>query len=150
MFDMHTLCPGLNDKNIFFSADHYYYGVRILTGSQKDAGSDLRADIRITLIGNKAKSDEDELLEWWEIAPSGNMHYDDVIMECNGNLGQVQVVTLQNKAHGRQDWYVDFIELHDFQTAEKQVFPCYHWIGAEDSVSCSSSTSKSNCILHIL
>ena len=133
-----------------FSIDHYYYGVRILTGSQKDAGSDWRADIRVTLIGKLARSDGDELLGWWEILGSDNMQYDDFILECNQSLGQVQVVTLENKAKGNQSWYVDFVEVHDLETTEEQVFPCYHWIGNEDSVTFSSSTGKRKIVLFLL
>ena len=62
-----------------------------MTGSQKDAGTDFRADIRVTLIGDKGRSDGDQIQGWWEIIQSHNLQYDDVIMECHGNLGQVQV-----------------------------------------------------------
>ena len=134
----------INYDSSLIAAGHYYYGVRILTGSQPDAGKDWRADIRITLVGSQARSDGDQMFSWWEYFGSDNMHYDDLILECSESLGQVQVVLLENKATNAQSWYVDFVEVNDVQTADKQIFPCYHWIGADDTVSCSSSTSKTH------
>ena len=118
--------------------------MRILTGSQEDAGKDWLADIRVTLVGSQARSDGDQMFSWLELFGHGNQRYDDLILECSESLGQVQVVLLENKATNKQSWYVDFVEVHDLQTADKQVFPCYHWIGPQDTVSCSSSTSKTN------
>ena len=123
-----------------FLADRYYYGIRIVTGSQARAGTDFNANISVTLIGDKARSDGDKLLAWWELRIS-NQQCNDLILEGSQSVGQVQVVKLENKARGRHGWFVDFMEVHDFASAEKKVFACYHWIGAEDSVSCSSSTS---------
>ncbi|CAI8052357.1 Polyunsaturated fatty acid 5-lipoxygenase, partial [Geodia barretti] len=121
-------------------ADHYYYGIRVVTGSQEEAGTDFNADIYATLIGNKARSDGDKMLGWWEIFSNDNKQCNDLILECSQSIGEVLVVSLENKASGKHSWYVDFLEVHDFSSAEKRVFPCYHWIGAEDSISCSSST----------
>jgi arachidonate 5-lipoxygenase len=80
------------------------------------------------------------MLGWWEILSNDNKQCNDLILECSRSIGEVQVVLLENKAGGKHSWYVDFLEVHDFTSAEKRVFPCYHWIGAEDSISCSSST----------
>ena len=111
-----------------------------MTGSQVEAGTDLHQDIRVVLIGNEARSDGDKLLGWWEICYT-NKQCNDLILECDQSLGKVQVVALENKAKGRHSWYVDFLEVHHFaQDEKKMLFPCYHWLGAEDLISCSSST----------
>ena len=115
-----------------------------MTGSQEAAGGISNASIQITLVGSEAVSDGDALGSW-EIFPKYNMSYDDVILECSKSLGEVVIVTLENKFYFKNEWFVDFIEVHDFQTTKKKVFPCYHWIRSNESISCSSSTSKHSC-----
>ena len=40
---------------------------------------------------------------------------------------------LENKLPVKEEWFVDFFEVHDFHTSTKKVFPCYHWIRNNDS-----------------
>ena len=54
------------------------------------------------------------------------MTYNDVVLKCSKSLGEVLVVTLENKVPSKEEWFVDFIEVHDFQTTKNKVFPCYH------------------------
>ena len=63
------------------------------------------------------------------------MHYDDFVLECSEGLGEVLVVRLENKLPVKEEWFVDFVEVHDFHTSTKKVFPCYHWIRNSDSIS---------------
>ena len=95
-----------------------------MTGSQAEAGTDICADIQVTLIGDKARSDGDKLAGWWQIVPNDKMQYVDLVMECSNSLGQLQVVILENRAQGKHAWYVDFLEVHDFGSEGKKVFPC--------------------------
>ena len=76
--------------------------MRILTGSQEDAGKDWLADIHVTLVGSQARSDGDQMFSWLELFGHGNQRYDDLILECSESLGQVQVVLLENKATNKQ------------------------------------------------
>ena len=127
------------------AAGCYYYGVRILTGSQEAAGGVSNASIKITLVGSRATSDGDWLGSW-AVFPKDSMHYDDFVLECSEGLGEVLVVRLENKFPVKEEWFVDFVEVHDFHTSAKKVFPCYHWIRNNDSISFSSSTSKHHVI----
>lgn len=72
-----------------FADEYCYYGVRIVTGSQPEAGTDTFADISVTLIGTKARSDGDKLNSWWEILPGDEKEHVNLILECNGSLGPV-------------------------------------------------------------
>ena len=119
--------------------------MRILTGSQEAAGGINNASINITLVGSRATSDGDWLGSW-EVFPKDSMHYDDFVLECSEGLGEVLVVRLENKFPVKEEWFVDFVEVHDFHTSTKKVFPCYHWIRNSDSISFSSSTSKHHVI----
>ena len=79
---------------------------------------------------------------WGHGRSSRRITYDDVVLECSKSLGEILIVTLDNKFPSKKEWFVDFIEVHDFQTTKKKIFPCYHWIRGKESISCSSSTSK--------
>ena len=60
------------------------------------------------------------------------------------------MVRLENKLPVKEEWFVDFVEVHDFRVSAKKVFPCYHWIRNNDSISFSSSTSKKHVVLSLL
>ena len=78
--------------------------------------------------------------------------YDDLVIECSGDLGQIEVVELGNDkglwSTGSNllgaAWYVDFVVVHNFQQKgqQGQEYPCYHWIGDGDYVTCTANTSK--------
>ena len=77
---------------------------------------------------------------------SNQGHSDSSHLECSEGLGEVLVVRLENKFPIKEEWFVDFVEVHDFHTSAKKVFPCYHCIRNNDSISFSSSTSKHHII----
>ena len=121
--------------------DKCYYGVRIVTGSQADSYL-CDGDIKITLVGNKAISCGNYVLGWQQTFEKNSRRYFDIILECDESLGEVLVVELHKSASLITQWYIDFAEVHTFEPSVKQVFPCYFWIGNNDSISFSSATSE--------
>ena len=126
---------------ITFSEGEYYYGIRVLTGNQADSHM-CDGDIKITLIGNKGMTEGNEILNWLNTLPKDSHRFFDIIIKCDGNLGEVLVVNLKKSESLIQQWYIDFVEIHNFQDSNKQIFPVYFWIGTNDSISISSATSK--------
>ena len=123
------------------SGGQYYYGIRVVTGNQ--AGSHVcDGDIKITLIGNMGMTEGNEILNWLNTFPKDSRRFFDIIIKCRGNLGEVLVVSLQKSQSLIQQWYIDFVEIHNFQDSSKQIFPVYFWIGNNASISISSATSK--------
>lgn len=73
-------------------------------------------------------------------------HFDDVIIDCEVNLGEVQVVVIGNDNHGiivsDSNWYVDFSCVINLKTNKERYFPCYHWIGPGEHFSNASQCGK--------
>ena len=123
------------------SEGEYYYGIRVVTGNQADCRK-CDGDIKITLIGNMGMTDGNEILNWLNTSPKDSHVFFDIIIKCSGNLGEVLVVSLKKSESLIQQWYIDFVEIHNFQDSSKQIYPVYFWIGNKDSISISSATSK--------
>ena len=72
--------------------------------------------------------------------------FDDLVIECDGDLGEIHVVGIGNEKEWHTDlgapWYVDFIMVHNFQSDKNEEFPVYHWIGDGDFVTCTAHTSE--------
>ena len=70
--------------------------------------------------------------------------HEDILIEVDGNLGDIQVVIIGNEKSWQRSWFIKYIEIyqHLFDKVKRVIFPCYHWIGSNDSVSITSSTSK--------
>lgn len=102
--------------------DHFYYGVRIITGDQEDVDSSSdtqQADCWITLIGNRATS---------TVITIHTVKNEDLILECSDSLGEVEEIVLEHKSteiHAR---------VYDFQ---EQVTP-----STAAEIAQLSSTSK--------
>ena len=92
------------------------------------------------LIGEKARTGK------IAVGRSSESHFDDFIIECEGNLGEVQIVTVGNDGHGivssNTNWYLDFTYVIDLKTNIEQNFPCYHWIGSGDHFSNAAQCGK--------
>ena len=99
------------NHNSFHSANHSYYGVRIVTGDHEDidSSSGVHSDSCITLIGNKAKS---------TVITIHTVKNEDLILECQDNLGEVHGVVLENKSTEIQ---TTVVQVYDLQ---EQVLPC--------------------------
>ncbi|XP_003383419.1 PREDICTED: arachidonate 5-lipoxygenase-like [Amphimedon queenslandica] len=129
---------------------HFYYGLRIVTGDQREADAhDTAVYVRLEgashCTGDIRIGQEDGL---WTIFKEyfGTSTYDDIIIESSAEL-QVEVFTVGLKFRypssiaAKNNWYVDFMQVHDLQSTsgEPKTFSCYHWIGqGTNEVSCTS------------
>ena len=59
----------------------------------------------------------------WAPGRYSQIHYDDFVLECSEGLGEVLVVRLENKLPVKEEWFVDFVEVHDFHTSTKKCSP---------------------------
>lgn len=128
-----------------FPAGHFYYGVRIVTGSETFSGTP-DSDIYMSLIGSKASTGKLNIVQGYFSSAVATQSYDDLVVECDKDLGELLVVVLGNPQNwmisAGSAWYVDFVECMDLKNKQKQVFPCYHWINDGDSLTITSKTSK--------
>ena len=124
---------------------NFYYGFRIVNGKM-DATWIKGADIFFNLIGDRASTGKVSIFELW-LAGSGMKArtYIDMIVATDGDLGDVQVVELgiSGGIFSDSTWFVnDTTVYHDLSTMKGVLFPCYHWIGKDTSVSTTSKTSE--------
>ncbi|KAL5471056.1 hypothetical protein EMCRGX_G029132 [Ephydatia muelleri] len=122
---------------------HFYYGVRIVTGSEKFAGTP-DTDIYVSLVGSKACTGKMKIVSGWFSTGISAQYYDDLLVESSADLGEVLVVIIGNPANwvvsAGSAWFVDFVDVHDLQRKTKQEFPCYHWIEDGDEISFTEKT----------
>ena len=101
--------------NTFPSAGKFYYGLRIVTGSQPGAAASTRTVV-LGLSGTEGTTGEItvDAKDGWILFTHTYFKkstYDDLVIECDDNLGEIQVVqaglryssTIMNP-----DWYIDF------------------------------------------
>ena len=135
------------------TAEKFYYGLRIVTGSQTYAGTtDIAVYVRLT--GAKYTTTipigtEDGFSTIFKTY-FGTGTFDDVLIECDAEI-ETDVFTVGLKVpFGTifNYWYVDFMQVYDFQKVNKiETFPCYHWIGSPNNeISCTAQTSKPSFI----
>lgn len=149
MFDLSFLL-GVDGK--------FYYGVRIITGDHDNAHADT-SSVKIKITGDIATSDDvsmrvkEYLIVYAHFKKST---YEDVLVESDGDLGEILIVEPSMCHHGWADilvpspqWYVEFITVYNRQSNESngytqtKDFPCYHWIGHDcRGVSCTSETGE--------
>ena len=123
------------------SEDRYYYGVRIVTGSQQACSAKAR-DVFFTVAGTESQSNKISLGFFQRLAEWDSFQedtHDDMIIETHQRLGDVQVVGVgleydwiakATSSLLNYHWYVNYISIIDFQNGRSEVrFPCYHWIG---------------------
>ena len=123
------------------SEDKFYYGVRIVTGSQQ-ACSAKAQNVFFTVAGTKSQSNRISLGFIQRLAERDSFQedtHDDMIIETRQHLGDVQVVGVGleydwiakvTSSLLNCHWYVNYINIIDFQNNKSEVqFPCYHWIG---------------------
>ena len=121
--------------------DKFYYGVRIVTGSQQ-ASSALARNVFFSVTGTKSQSEKMSLGLLQRLTERDAFQedtHDDMIIETDQHLGEVQVVGV-GLDYGpivsavsdllNCHWYVAYISIIDFQNERSETrFPCYHWIG---------------------
>ncbi|KAI6653436.1 Arachidonate 5-lipoxygenase-like [Oopsacas minuta] len=78
--------------------------------------------------------------------------FDEYLIECKGDLGEVQVVSIRNEGPKAMNlianWYLDFTNVINFQTMSELTFSFYHWIGEGDHFSNPADSSTINQIEH--
>ena len=123
--------------SFYYTGNKFYYGVRIVTGDQADADPES-FNIILSLTGDKGMSGEIPVS-----TTSGFIFfkrhfkrstYDDIIIESDGDLGDIQVVGAGLRYFSlfnilTPDWYVDYVTVKDYQKTVMTNFPFYHWIG---------------------
>ena len=114
--------------------DHFYYGVRVVTGDQGDAGT--LGNAYVILIGDKGKT-KDVILNGYFQKFMHHRTYEDFVVECDEDLGEIQLVTVGNsgvsllqKYHA--SWYVEYTFVKRYAGDKESVFTCYHWIALGD------------------
>ena len=114
-----------------------------MTGDQGDAGTS--GDAYIILIGDKAKTDEVNIKHFFQVLVKSGT-YDDFIIECDKDLGEIQLVTIGNGKHFILNvgatWYVEYTLVKNFKDDTETVFPCYHWIALGDYFTNSNRCSE--------
>ena len=113
-----------------------------MTGCHQTPGT--ASQLYMELTGVEAKTDKIAIGDNWQKFQKSDASFDDYIIECDENLGEVQLVTLGNNGCRSKSsiagWYADFTFVVNLQTKVGQIFPCYHWIGDGDSF-----TESANC-----
>ena len=131
------------------AAGNYYYGVSIVTGDQKGAGTpDTGA--YVTLVGSKGHSGKIFLQNFLSVVTGRSLDKgmcSSFVIESSGNLGEVLVVILgidkRKLSNALADpWYVDDVGVYNYQSKWQDMFPCNHWLNNGDSVSFTAHTSK--------
>ena len=119
-----------------------------MTGSAEDAGADFTNKIYMKLVGSNGESGRVKLTDFLTSMDGSfrRKKYDDLVIESDKDLGEIQVVVVGNghefvRSHYPL-WFVDFVIIHSFQSKTSEDFPCYHWIGPGDHVSCTAHTSE--------
>ena len=103
----------------------------------------------VQLIGNKGQTSKVYLQNCLKVLVGHDIDHDtteNLIVESSGDLGEVLVVVLGNDkswlAPLGAPWFVNEVQVHNFQSKVQERFPCYHWIGDRDEVSFTVHTSE--------
>ena len=137
---------------IFCVEGRFYYGIRIVTGSQKGSSATTR-DVFFSLTGTKSQSERISLglvQSLFAMDSFNKSTYDDMIIEADQNLGDVRIVGvgLRNDMISKIvdfvvdcHWYVEYVSIIDFQNKKAETqFPCYHWLGYDNKEVTAVST----------
>ena len=146
------------DYSLHIIEGKYYYGLRIVTGDQAGASPDT-ASVVVSLTGNKGTTGEItvDAQEGWFLFYETRFResaYDDLIIECDGDLGDIQVVHAGLRYKRvlniiTPDWYIDSFTVHNYQSIQSKHFPCYHWIGqSAQDVTATSATGTRFSLMH--
>ena len=133
-----------------------------MTGNQSGASADA-ANIVLALTGNRGTTGEVtvDTKEGWLLFVEAHFKkstYDDLVIECDGDLGDIQVVQAGLRYKRlfditTPDWYIDYFTVCNYQKSQFKIFPCYHWIGKKiKDVTATSATGNTMhhqcCLLH--
>ena len=116
-----------------------------MNGKQLGAGTSS-PEAFISLIGRSGHSGKLYLQGFLSLLSGNTIHqdtWDNVIIESNGDLGEILVVILGiDESIVDDPWYVNEVGVYNFQSSKHDAFSCYHWIGNGDSISITAQTSK--------
>ena len=97
----------------------------------------------VVIVGSVASSSKVKVSG--SFLPSFGGRCNDLIIEADGNLGDILVVEVVNEHtffDNKHPWYVSLVTVYNFQSNSSENFPCYHWVGNEESVSFTAHTSE--------
>ena len=142
------------DQSFIPLGGKFYYGLRIVTGSQPGAAANTRTVV-LGLTGTEGTTGKITVDAKWFLFTHTHFKkstYDDLVIECEDDLGEIQVV-LAGLRYSRTiltpDWYIDFFTVCNYQSSIMKNYPCYHWIGKKvKGVTATSATGKLVCALN--
>ncbi len=131
-----------------------HYGIRVVT-ARSDCSGSFDPDIYLVLVGNNHRTNKIRIQgSLFKSNTLRNGYYNDIIIEIDDDegLGQVEVVVVEidrTLCHPLGYYHLDFLEVHSIESeeAKKAHFPFYHWIKANETMSCASKTCK--CLYNI-
>ena len=124
--------------------------MRIVTGSQPGAAADTHSVV-LGLTGTEGTTGKitvDAKDGWFLLTHTyfKKSTYDDLVIECEDNLGEIQVILAglrSSRTILTHDWYIDFFTVRNYQSSIVKNYPCYHWIGKKvKGVTATSATGK--------
>ena len=102
--------------------------------------------IYVELIGDRARTEKIGIGSFFDWLTHTTDVYDDFIVECEIDLGEIQLVTISNDAIRlpltTPNWLIDYTYVINLKTKFEQNFPCYHWIGNGDTYTNSAHIGK--------
>ena len=102
--------------------------------------------IYVELIGDKARTEKIGIASFFDWLTHTTDVYDDFIIECEIDLGEIQLVTISNDTIRlpltTANWFIDYTYVINLKSKFEQNFPCYHWIGNEENHTNSANIGK--------
>ena len=105
-------------------------------------------DTYVTLIGTEGSTGKVSLLGTLHYFFKGtdSATYEEVVIETEGDLGEVQVVVIGIDGAclaSDSEWFVEFAEVTDLtRQSQTEQFPFYHWIMAGEYVTSVADTGE--------
>ena len=126
-----------------FSESKFYYGLRIANGTLGGSGTD-DTGVYALLVGTSGATTKLYILGYFGSLKGGTC--EDLVVEADRDLGDVKVVIFGNEKNWflptNDQWFVNYSIVYNFNGVDKVgvQFPCYHWIGDNESISSTSAT----------
>ncbi len=96
------------------------------------------------LVGEKGKTGKLALRGWLDfLNPISRHTFDDLVVVSDEDLGKVLVIVVGcDPSMFEDEWFVSLVSVANVQLKVVDRFPCYHWVGREQSVSITANTSE--------
>ncbi len=117
-----------------------------MNGSMCAAGTSDRG-MYVVLIGDKGATPRLGILSFFERIKKDTC--EDLLVETESDLGEIQVVIFGNEKNWflpiNDLWFINYSTIYRYSGTSiknETTFPCYHWIGDDEAISTTSTTSK--------